>query len=177
MGLVRFNGVGKSPDVPPKKISSVITGAAGEHFVLYQLYRRGFLAGMPPTGTPDVDLLVLDEVAKVVTNLQVKTRTKGADGGWHMKSKHETLVSSRLFYVFVDFESDNPICYIIPSKTVADAVRIAHKTWLDSPGKGGRRHNPTDMRRIVPIYTFPVRGFEPGWMDKYKERWDLLQTD
>ena len=64
-----------------KKISSTLIGAAGEHFVMFQLYRRGIMVGQPPQGVANVDLLVLDEDAAVIKNIQVKTRSKGADGG------------------------------------------------------------------------------------------------
>jgi hypothetical protein len=155
-------------------VSSVLVGAAGEHYVMYKLARAGILVGQPPQGVANVDLLILDESANVLTNLQVKTRTKGADGGWHLKAKHENLRSGRLWYVFVDMEPDSPVCLIIPSDVVADAVKISHATWLSTPGKNGQPHRDTDMRRIRPTYPFEVQGFPPGWMDKYREAWHLL---
>jgi hypothetical protein len=157
------------------KISSTLIGAAGENYVLFQLFRRGILAGQPPQGVADVDLLILDETANVITNLQVKTRTYGSDGGWHMKPKHETLISNRLFYVFVDLEPDTPNSYIIPSAIVAQHVRNSHATWLATPGKNGRPHQDSNMRRLVPNLSFEVEGFPHGWIGDYKDRWDLLQ--
>ena len=159
----------KSPKIP-----SSLIGAAGEHFVMFELYRRGIMVGQPPQGVPDIDLLVLDEAAQVLKNLQVKTRSKGADGGWHMKLEHEKLISPRLFYVFVDMAPESPIVYVIPSKVVAQVVSRSYATWLAIPGKGGRPHSQTDMRRILPSYSFKVAGFPDGWMDTYKDRWDLL---
>ncbi len=157
------------------KIPTGLVGAAGEHFVMFQLYRRGLMVGQPPQGVADVDLLVLDDVAKVVKSLQVKTRSKGADGGWHMKAKHEDLVSPRLWYVFVDMEPESPICYIVPSVEVAKVVRSAHSIWLNTPGKNGRPHAPNDMRRVRPNYQFDVPGFPDGWMDQYREQWGSLR--
>lgn len=157
-----------------KKPSTALTGAAGEHYVLYRLLRLNLCAGLPPAGTPDVDLLIVDEGAAVITSLQVKTRTTGADGGWHMKVKHETLRSPRLFYVFVDFQPEHPVCFVIPSPVVAEVVGRSHAAWLRTPGRGGRRHAQTDMRRVLPRYPFEVEGFASGWMDEYRERWELL---
>jgi len=77
----------------PSRIPTSLTGAAGEHFVLYKLFRQGLRAGRPPEGKPEVDLLILDERHDVVISLQVKTRARGSDGGWHMSAKHESLVS------------------------------------------------------------------------------------
>ena len=159
------------------KIPSTLIGAAGENFVLYQLFRRGLLAGQPPAGVADVDLLILDETANVITNLQVKTRTYGSDGGWHMKAKHENLVSDRLLYVFVDLEPESPASFIIPSRIVADHVSRSHAIWLATPGKNGKPHKDTQMRRLVPNLSFEVPGFAHGWIEIYRERWDLLHTD
>ena len=161
-------------EVAPKIPTSLI-GAAGEHFVMFQLYRRGLMVGQPPQGVADVDLLVLDERAQVMKNIQVKTRSKGSDGGWHMKTKHERLVSDRLWYVFVDMENDSPTCYVVPSAVVAKVVKDSHSTWLALPGKKGQKHQDSDMRRVRPRYPFELPGFPDNWLDQYRERWDLLK--
>ena len=159
------------------KIPTGLTGAAGEHFVMYQLYKRGLMVGQPPQGVADVDLLVLDEKANIVKSIQVKARSKGADGGWHMKAKHEKLVNPRLWYVFVDMEPESPVCYIIPSSVVAKVVHLSHSIWLAAPGVNGRPHGETDMRRVRPNYQFEIPGFPNGWMDQYKENWESLLMD
>ena len=140
----------KEKKVSKPKIPSGLVGAAGEHFVMYQLYKRGLMVGQPPQGVADVDLLVLDEKANIVKSIQVKARSKGADGGWHMKAKHEELRNPRLWFVFVDMEPVEPICYVMPSSVVAKIVQLSHSIWLGLP------------------------GFPDGWMDQYRERWDLL---
>ena len=165
----------KKEDTSTKtKVPTRLIGAAGEHFVMYQLYKRGLMVGQPPQGVADVDLLILDESAKIVKSLQVKARSKGADGGWHMKEKHESLQNPRLWYVFVDMEIESPICFIIPSNVVAEVVKLSHSIWLATPGKGGRPHGHTEMRRIRPDYQFEIPGYPKGWMEKYREKWDLL---
>jgi len=40
---------------------SVLTGSAGEHYVLYKLHREGILAAQSPTGARDADILVFDD--------------------------------------------------------------------------------------------------------------------
>jgi len=161
---------------PDSKIPTSIIGAAGEHFVLYKLFRQGLRAGRPPEGTPEVDLLILDEKHDVVISLQVKTRARGSDGGWHMSEKHESLVSNRLLYVFVDLEEQNPTCYIIPSKVVARYLSLDHSTWLATPGAKGQKHNDTKMRRVRPFSKFASSEFPDGWLNEYQERWDLLRS-
>lgn len=155
--------------------STAITGAAGEHFVLYQLLRRGLKAARPPEGTPEIDLIVFDELRNVIVSLQVKTRSRGSDGGYHMNVKHENMESERLLYVFVNMQPKDPICHIIPSKVVARFLRLDHRTWLATPGKGGKSHSDTSMRRLRPFSKYAESEFPKGWMDTYLERWDLLE--
>ena len=162
------------PKKSRNKIPSTLIGAAGEHLVLSELFRRGLMAGRAPEGVADVDLLILDEKASVITNIQVKTRTYGSDGGWHMKEKHEHLSSPRLMYVFVDFEPERPVCFVIPSAVVARYIRLDHGTWLATPGKNGQKHKDSKMRRIGPKSKFVRSEFPEGWMDEFRERWNLL---
>ena len=157
-----------------KRPSSIIIGAAGEHYVLYRLLRLNLRAGLPPAGTPEVDLLIVDERASVITSLQVKTRTKGPDGGWHMRDKHERIIGPRLLYVFLDFEPGEPVTYVIPSSVVANYVKTEHEVWLATPGLRGQPHNDNAGRRLLPRHKYLIPGFPDGWMDQYRERWDLL---
>jgi hypothetical protein len=152
----------------PHKNDTTLTGAAGEHLVLSRLLQRGVLAAPAPRGTSKVDILVnfLDERQPVL--LQVKARQYGSDGGWHMSEKHETVVDSDIFYCFVNFEPEHPIVHVIPAVVVAEAVRVDHQTWLDTPGRNGRPHKPNKMRRIRPGQL----GMPENWMDRYFEAWD-----
>jgi hypothetical protein len=151
-----------------------LIGSAGEHFVLYKLHLRGLLAAQAPRGFKTVDILVLNPDHSVVATIQVKTRTSGKDGGWHMKAKHETLVLPGLLYCFVDFEPTVPNTFVIPCAIVADVVEKSHASWLAMPGKGGKPHQDTEMRRVRPSYSFPVAGYPAGWMEQYRDRWELV---
>ena len=35
-----------------------LTGVAGEHYVLFELLRKGYIAALAPTGVPDADIVV-----------------------------------------------------------------------------------------------------------------------
>lgn len=164
---------------------STLTGAAGEHFVLCQLLRHGWIAALAPKGVPNADIIVTDIEGNRQYAIQVKTRRDiGSDKGWHMRKKHEDIVSPTLFYCFVDIgkkESDPPITFIVPSKVVASVLKESHKLWLDTPGKNGVSHNDHDMRRLLPDY---IRGQKApnelikrlgaGWMEQYRENWEIL---
>ena len=171
------------------KISSTIVGAAGEYYVLSQLLRRGWIATLAPDGAPNMDILVTDENSDKLCAIQVKTRRDiGSDKGWHMQPKHEAMISDNLFYVFVDVggkPSDPTISYILPSKVVADCLRITYQGWLKTPGKGGRPHKENKLRRLVPDHSYyakptsaegeaTIRKYGVGWMNPYLENWNIL---
>lgn len=160
---------------------TTLTGAAGEYYIMYRLLRMGYVAGLSPRGAPNSDIIVTSVDGKRTAVIQVKTRNEiGRDGGWYMKKKHEELKSDNLFYCFVDFQ-DSPIVYVMPSKIVATALKRCHGVWKDTPGKNGVRHKETDMRRLLPDYRRTIKSnhevlndYTVGWLDKYKENWDIL---
>jgi hypothetical protein len=157
------------------RLEKSLVGPAGEHYVLYQLYRHALLSSLAPPGTPEVDVLVLStDGESVAAAIQVKTRTYGTDGGWHMNVKHESIESPRMFYAFVDLEPDHPSTFVVPSTRVAAVLRTAHRAWLDTPGRNGKPHRDHDMRRVLPSYPFAVANCEPGWLDEYRECWQAL---
>ena len=170
------------------RISSAIVGAAGEYHVLSQLLRRGWIAALAPDGAPNMDILVTDEGNNRLCAIQVKTRRDvGHDKGWHMKPRHESIIVRDLFYVFVDVgkqPSDPTTCYVLPSKVVADCIRRCHQVWLDTPGRGGRPHKDSNVRRLLPDYSFinPVSEegkaiidqYRSGWLANYCDNWSIL---
>lgn len=160
--------------------ASTVLGAAGEHYVMCQLLRRGLIAALAPVGVPNCDIVVTDDIGDRLCAVQVKTRLdKGSDGGWHMSKKHEAIVAPRLFYAFLDFGkslTDPPMCFLVPSATVADVLKRAHTVWLSNPGKKGQQHKDSDFRRFLPNYDkvgVPI-GCSAGWLEPYRERWDSL---
>ena len=159
---------------------SSLLGAAGEHFVMSQLLRRGFIAALAPVGVPSADIVVTDDIGERLCAIQVKTRRAiGSDGGWHMKAKHEAIRWPTLFYVFVDFgtgANHPPKNYVVPSLVVADILERSHKIWLARPGRGGRPHKDGEMRRFLPSYEhleMPANAL--GWLDQYHDAWEILR--
>jgi hypothetical protein len=159
---------------------STTLGAAGEHYVMCQLLRRGFIAALAPAGVPNADVIVTDEIGDRLCAIQVKARVdKGADGGWHMKAKHESIVSETLFYAFVDFGAEltsPPASFIVPSAVVAEVVRQSHQLWLSTPCQRGQQRKDGELRRFLPDYDRVKLsiGRGAGWLETYRERWQML---
>jgi len=160
---------------------SSLLGAAGEHYVMSQLLRRGFIAALAPVGVPLADIVVTDDVGKRACAIQVKTRRNiGSDGGWHMKAKHEQIRGESLFYCFVDFGNeadDSPRTFVVPSVVVADTLALAHSTWLSRPGRGGRAHKDGEMRRFLPSYShLEMESHGADWLEPYRGAWEQLRA-
>ncbi len=164
------------------KHQTTLTGAAGEHYVMYRLLRMGYIAALAPKGVPNADLIVTNVEGELTAVIQVKTMGKQkSNGGWQMKLKHENLKSKHLFYCFVDDAATAPVVYIIPSKIVAEVIATAHKIWFSTIGKNGRAHKENDIRWLLPDYRKTLRGdneflkiYIEGWLDQYKENWEIL---
>lgn len=162
--------------------NSTILGAAGEHYVMCQLLRRNMIAALAPTGVPNADIVVTDTIGERMSAIQVKTRRDiGTDRGWHMKAKHELIVSPSLFYAFVDFGrelTDAPKCWLVPAPTVADVLQRAHAYWLATPGKMGQARKDSEFRRFLPDYsrTGITIGCDDGWLDAYLENWEPIRV-
>ena len=164
-----------------EKSSSTTLGAAGEHYVMCQLLRRNKIAALAPTGVPDADIIVSDSLGSTLAAVQVKARRNiGSDGGWHMRAKHEKIRRDLLFYCFVDFGgslTDPPKCWVIPSAIVASVLEETHQAWFVMEGRNGRKHQPTEMRRLLPDFSRRnCPQYAKGWMSKFEERWDLIAS-
>lgn len=180
--IARPRGLGAA-DGTPRSLSS-LTGAAGEHYVMAELLRRGFIAALAPQGVPNMDIVVADPTGAQLCAVQVKARLdRSGDGGWYMTHKHESVKGSRLFYCFVNFgvpEDVVPPTYIIPAVKVAEVLSKVHPLWLEAPGAKGQGRRDSNIRRLIPDYGRVLKGsaqpdlYPLGWMDEYLGAWHLL---
>jgi hypothetical protein len=178
----------------PERIDSVIIGNAGEHYIMCQLLRRGWVAALAPTGVPNMDIIVTDKDSRKLCSISVKTRRDiGSDKGWHMGAKHERINAPDLFYCFIDFgkgPTDAARCYVLPSAVVCDVISVSHMAWLRQPGVRHKERRDNPMRRLLPDYsrhlTDALREREPdvykrvsshygrGWLEQYLGAWHQL---
>lgn len=164
------------------KSQTSLIGAAGEHYVMSHLLRRGLIAALAPPGAPNTDILVSNVVSDRLCSVQVKSRTNaGSDGGWAMSAKHENLISDSLYYCFVDFGNgkQHPDTYILPSKVVADVVKKDHAAWLAEPKRSGDARKDSSMRRLKPDHSKNLGSsseYSLGWLEPYRENWEFLDV-
>lgn len=166
-----------------ERSETTLLGAAGEHYVMAELLRRGYIAALAPQGVPNMDIVVTDISGANLCAIQVKARLeKGSDGGWHMRPKHEQLTEARLFYCFVDFGASVeaiPRTYVMPAAKVAEVIARSHASWLSLPGAGGRVRRDSTVRRLLPNYDYAYRPnpnpYPSGWMNEYLGAWHLLR--
>jgi hypothetical protein len=146
----------------PLKLSGIQTGITGEYLVAAELSRRGYVATLTLRNTRGIDILASNSDATRSVGIQVKT-AQGAKPDWMMNKKAEADLAENLFYIFVCLTPEGSATfYVVPRKVVAEYVRESHAGWLETPGRQGRPHKDTDMRR----YKDPAH--------EYKDRWDLL---
>jgi hypothetical protein len=145
-----------------KRLSTIQTGVAGEYFVAAELTRRGYVASLTLRNTRGIDILASNRDATKSVGIQVKT-CQGSKAEWLMNKKAEEDLAENLFYVFVCLPAlEPPVFYIVPRGEVANYVRDSHKTWLSTPGRGGRHRLDNDLRLFKD---------SDG---AYSNRWDLL---
>lgn len=103
-----------------------MTGAAGEHYIAFQLSARGYAVGQTAPGTSGADLLVTNlETGKSIT-VQVKTMSDAfkEDRKWGPYWKWRVGVSrtppqATFYYLFVDLKGDpskSPDVFVVQSQ-------------------------------------------------------------
>lgn len=140
-----------------------LTAAAGEHYVAYQLAKRGFIVGLTRGGTPSVDLLVSNQNGDRSISLQVKTnenayverkgKPEESRWVWFVGTKAFKKDGNKFLYAFVDLKGsagEQPSVFIVPSKDVSDFLGL--NTWG------------------IPSFFIYLNQ-----KDKYLERWDIIE--
>ena len=142
------------------KLSSVLSGIAGEYFVAAELTRRGYIASITLRNSRGIDILATPEAGGQAIEVQVKTSQ--SERWWLLNKACEEAVNAGRFYLFVRLLDDlsRPEFYIVPSRVVAEEAKERHLTFLNKP-------------RSKPVKDTAIREFhdETG---RFLERWDLL---
>lgn len=146
-----------------EKLTSVLSGVAGEYFVAAELTARGYIATLTLRNTKGVDILCSNVDASKTVGIQVKTN-RGTKREWILKQKAEDYFADNLFYVFVNLNDNQqtPDYFIVPSRSVARFVKKSNEAWVKTPGRGGRKHIPSTMRKFADL------------KEAYLDAWDFL---
>ena len=146
----------------PEKLSTILTGVAGEYFVAAELSRRGFVASLTLRNTRGIDILASNVDATKSVGIQVKT-CQGTRPAWMLTAKADKDSAENLFYVFVCLPAEGaPSYYVVPRSVVAKQVREDHTRWQATPGKKGQQRGFSNIRKFT-----DATGV-------YKDKWNLL---
>ena len=147
---------------PTVRLKTDLCGTAGEYFVAAELSRLGYVASITLRNVRGIDILVSNVDATQSVGIQVKTN-QGSEKEWILSKKAESEIAENLFYIFVNLNGGSmPEYHIVPRNIVAKYVRETHQKWLKTPGRGGRSHVDS-----------PVRKFADQER-QFLGRWDLL---
>jgi len=155
-----------------KRGGGTLIGNAGEYFVTAELLKRGVIAALAPRNTPGFDLLATN--GEKTVKVRVKTKTEEYDL-WQWNAKPDGsiflgLSSQSDFIVLVNLTIDTKRMdyFILPTITIDRWLRRDFADWVNTPGKKGQPHDPTNKRRII-YYADEKESLEP-----FKNRWGLL---
>lgn len=147
--------------------------AASQFFVAAELCRQELVAVLTLGNCPNTDILVSNKGGTAFAHVQVKTFVPGGKT-CSVGLKAEEDYGSRFFWVLAGIATkvggENQY-YIIPADVMCREIRSRHKVWLDTPGKGGKKHNDTSIRTVL----MPPHAREGRWdVSRYLNRWDLV---
>ena len=160
------------------------TGDIGMYYVLCRLVEEGFLAALAPrANTQTIDIFASTKEG-LPASIHVKTKNVG-NNNWHLTKRHGDLTTPGLFYTLVALEeAGRHTVFVLPSEEMSRVVQDSYTSWITTPPATPLRpktpnEKPGAMRLIYDPFPPPfgeVPGCPPGWMEEYRERWDLLRN-
>ncbi|OGT36277.1 MAG: hypothetical protein A2W28_10260 [Gammaproteobacteria bacterium RBG_16_51_14] len=107
-----------------EKIHPKLLGDAGEHYVAFELARRGVSPALLSSNTKGADILATVSGRKVVS-IQVKASAGANNSSTWAVGKHKPEVSDTFYYIFMNIWRDyerKVEAFIVPSKVVLQSV-------------------------------------------------------
>jgi len=146
---------------------SPLIGATGEYFVMAELLRRGWLAGLTPRGAKSYDIIATmgDRTIKV----RVKTKTADANiFRWNLRDDGTVFMGPTGKYdicVLVDLAPVAPDYYVIQTARVEKKLLELRQEWLDE--KSTRKASNRVIAFVMPK--------DSHWLDGYKS-WAVIDA-
>jgi len=146
-------------ELPDEKLSTQLSGIAGEYFVAAELSRKGFIAAVTLRNTRGADILVSRPGGKKSATIQVKTMQNGRIE-WLLTKSDETPKGENHYYVFVALNGRHgqPEYHVVPGDHVAAWCTDNHQKWLKGKKRDGSKRKDSSMRVFR-----PGEDFRNGW--------------
>ncbi len=135
-----------------EKLQKQNVGNAGEYYIAARLSALNFTATITLGRAERYDILALSSSGRLV-KISVKATQVQDTSGFPLSIKDESCQADDFYYAFVRINNftKEPDFWIIPSSVVCPLVKISHKKWEDTPGKGGKEHSKLNTMRWLPI--------------------------
>jgi len=150
-------------EIGMSRIPNPLIGAAGVHYVVSELSRRGMIALPTIRNTAAFDVIVTSRDGKRHANIQVKTSLKKAQF-WRMPGSMKVCCGPTDFYVLLrwDKKSDRFEAFMASGQTAKQAVAEGEAFQKKRVRAGTRK-------KIVPsIYFGRKRAY---WATEWKKNW------
>jgi hypothetical protein len=149
-----------------------LIGNAGEYYVVAELLKRGVIAALAPRNTPAFDILATRENRTV--RIRVKTKSEQYPDWQWVTKKDGTIFRSTGqegdYTVLVDLAMDTKDLnfFVVPTPVIDQWLKRDYQTWVETPGRHGRPHDPTNKKRNL-SQTEHAKD-----LAQYLGNWDLL---
>jgi len=157
-----------------KSGKGTLIGNAGEFFVAGELLRRGYVAALAPRNAPSYDILAAAKDRFV--RIRVKTKSHPSRV-WQWMAKPDGSLFREVkdrddVCVLVDLKSpgDRPAYYLIPTTGLDRFLQAERRTWISTPGRGGRLHDKDSRHHALDLSKHRV------FLSNYEENWSLLDS-
>ena len=152
-----------------------LIGNAGEYYVMAELLKRGIIAALAPRNAPAFDILATNGTRSV--KIRVKTKShEYSDWQWMAKtdgSVFRNLSRKGDFTVLVNLamELKDLKYYVVPTHKIDKLLRDDFEKWVNTPGKYGQPHDPTNRKRNLGEDRYASE------LCKYLNKWETLWSD
>ena len=150
----------------------LLIGNAGEYYVMAELLKRGIIAALAPRNTPSFDILA----TKRNQSVRIRVKTKSNEySEWQWSIKKDGNIFRDLseygdYTVLVDLamETKDLQFYIVPTHKINAWLKRDFNKWVETPGRAGRPHNPTNKKRNLSQKAYAEA------LNNYLNQWGIL---
>ena len=152
-----------------------LIGNAGEYYVVAELLKRGIVASLAPRNAPGFDVLATR--GRLTTRIRVKTKSEQYDI-WQWTAKPDGTIFRDLFeasdftvLVNLTINTCDLQFFILPTSLVHQWLVSRFERWVNTLGKNGRPHDPTNKKRHLGYREYAEL------LQPYLNSWELLWAE